>query len=210
MGLSAAPDLLMCVMWIVTFAVCLISIVRYRYPALSPFTQLAIAPFEFSVLFRLIRTGRLNLGYVSAAYVCWTLIELVLVFLILKYAFRFSPKKTVPYIAALIALTALMILLVAYKDQMYFFSYFNTFVGELFWFRFILKKEYPFKALNLTAFIAKFIGDAVSVPVYISAGIWFSRVMCVLLPVLDFCFIAVFICRVCAEKKRTAASRPKA
>ena len=93
---------------------------------------------------------------------------------------------------------------------MYFFSYFNTFVGELFWFRYILKKEYPIKALNFAAFIAKFIGDAVSVPVYIGAGTVFSRAMCVLLPVLDLCFIIVFIYKVYSQKKKTTASAVKA
>ena len=205
-----AADMAMCALWIVTYALCFISTVKHKYPALSPVTQLLIAPFEFSVVFRLVRIGSFRLDYISAAYTVWTLLELALVFVILKYGFRFAVKKTVPYLASLAATTALMVWLVAYKDQMYFFSYFNTFVGELFWFRYIFKKEYPIKALNFAAFIAKFIGDAVSVPVYIGAGTVFSRAMCVLLPVLDLSFIIAFLYNDRLNKKNTAASAAKA
>ena len=42
-------DVLMCVLWISTYTLCLISTIRYHYPALSPITQLVGAPFEFAV-----------------------------------------------------------------------------------------------------------------------------------------------------------------
>ena len=199
---QTTADTLMCALWIAAYALCFVSTIRYKYPALSPVTQLIIAPFEFAVLFRMIRFRTLTANYISVAYICWTLLEFGLLFLMLKYGFHFEPKKTAAYIGACIAITVLMIWLVAYKNQMYFFSYFNTFIGELFWFGYILKKQYPMKALNLAVFIAKLIGNAVSVPVYLHVGTAFSKALCVLLPVLDLCFIAVYLYRVCFTKKK--------
>ena len=49
------------------------------------------------------------------------------------------------------------------KGWIFFFSYFNTFVGEIFWFIYFRKKDYPIKPIVLTIFIAKFVGDAISI-----------------------------------------------
>ena len=203
-------DELMCVLWVITYTLCFISTIKYQHLALSPMTQLMIASFEFAVLFSFISKGTLGFDYVSIAYLYWTFIEIALCVLVVKYAFQSNRKKTFIFLSAMTVMTALMIYLVAVKEYMFFFSYFNTFIGELFWFYYILKEDYPMKPLNLATFIAKFVGDAISIPVYLLTGNVISSIICVLLPILDFCFVYVYFARSRknwqtgqTEKKRT-------
>ena len=188
-------DELMCVLWIITYTLCFISTIKYQYLALSPITQLMIAPFEFAVLCSFISKGSFRFDYVSIAYLYWTVIEIALYVLVVKYAFHNNRKKTIIYFSAMAVMTVLMFYLVAVKNYMFFFSYFNTFIGELFWCYYILKKDYPTKPLNLAAFIAKFVGDAISIPVYLHTGNLVSSIICVLLPILDFSFIYIYFVR---------------
>ncbi len=200
-------DGLMCVLWITTYTLCFISTIKFHHLALSPITQLMIAPFEFAVLYGLISKGTFSLNYVSIAYLYWAFIEIALCVLVIKYAFQSNRKKTVVFILALAVMTVLMIYLVTVKKYKFFFSYFNTFIGELFWFYYILKDDYPIKPLNLAAFIAKFVGDAISIPVYLFTGNIVSSVVCVLLPILDFCFVYVYFVR--SLKNRRAEKKKK-
>ncbi len=195
----------MCVLWISTYTLCFISTIKYHHPALSPIAQLFGAPFEFAVLFSYINNGSLGFDYVSIAYLYWTLIEIALCILVVKYAFQFNRKKTIIYFMTMAVMTALMIYLVEVKGYKFFFSYFNTFVGELFWFVYILKKDYPLKPLNLAVFITKFIADAISIPVYLYKGNLIFSILCVLVPILDACFILVYF--VCSRKNRKTELR---
>ena len=185
----------MCALWIITYTICFISSIKYKHLALPPITQLMIAPFEFAVLYSFISNGSFGLDYVSIAYLYWTFIEIALCVLVVKYAYRSNRKKIILFISVMAVMTALMIYLVAIQHHMFFFSYFNTFIGELFWYYYILKDDYPIKPLNLVAFSAKFVGDAISIPVYLHSGNFISSIICIILPVLDFCFICVYFVR---------------
>lgn len=187
-------DVTMCILWIATYTLVLIGTVKYRYPLISPMTQAVISPFEFAVLIRLILVGSFGQIYVFTAYAYWTLIEIAIIWVILKSGY-IKRKYIVPYIVLVCVMTCVMFYFVTVKGQMFFFSYFNTFIGEVIWFRFILKKDYPMKPIALLAFFTKFIGDSFSIVVYFGDGIWLSNVMCVLLPVLDFAFILVYFKR---------------
>ena len=48
----------------------------------------------------------------------------------------------------------------------------------------------------LTMFLAKFVADVMSVPVYFGRGSWFESLMGVLIPTLDFLFIHVYFQRI--------------
>lgn len=202
-------DILMCACWISTYTVCFVSTIKYKYPALSPVTQLIIAPFEFAALYRFISDGTFGFDYVSIAYLYWSSIEFGLLFLIIKYRFHFEKKKSITYILLCAVMTILMIYIVAYKGHVFFCSYFNTFVGELFWFIYIRDENYPMKTLNLTAFIIKLIGDAMAVYIYISMGNTIIKIICALLPILDLCFIVVFFKRVYETRVLKVKTRKK-
>jgi len=184
----------MCLLWIVTYTLVLIGTIKYRYPLIAPITQAIIAPFEFSVLIRFIIQGSLDFGYVSLAYIYWTIIEILIIGVIIKRGY-IQRKLIIPYLLLICTMTGIMCYWVVIKNCMFFFSYFNTFIGELFWLHFILKTDYPMKPLALAAFVAKFVGDAISIPTYLGDGIWLISAICVLLPVLDFLFILIYFKR---------------
>lgn len=195
-------DAAMCFLWILTYTLVLIGTIRYKYPLIPLATQAIIAPFEFAVFIRFIISSRLHIDYIFLAYFYWTVIEIAIIYVILKSE-KFRPSRCFPYILLIGAITCIMCYLVLIKGWIFFFSYFNTFVGEIIWFCYILRKDYPMKPLALASFIAKFIGDAVSVPVYFDCGIWFLSLISVLLPVLDFIFIVVYINRKRKESNRS-------
>lgn len=183
-------DTTMCCLWVLTYTIVLIGTIKYKYPLISPITQAIIAPFEFAVLYCYIINGYLGLNYVSLAYIYWTFIELAIIYVMIKS--NFIPKKKVAaYLTILCVLTCLMCYLVGHKEQTFFFSYFNTFIGELIWLYHIHRKKYPMKPLSLIAFMAKFIGDAISIPVYFGIGSWLINFICVSLPILDLVFIVI-------------------
>lgn len=178
----------MALLWIATYTTVFIGTIRYKYPLISPITQAIIAPFEFAVVIKFILSGQIGFDYVSLAYLYWTLIEIGIIAATIHLGY-IPRKKISSYLLLVFLITAIMCYFVAYKDYMFFFSYFNTFLGEIFWFSFIRKREYPMRSLSLIAFWTKLIGDAIAIPVYFHTGIWLSSVMCVALPVLDLCFV---------------------
>ena len=196
-------DFIMCLLWIVTYLTVLVSTLRYKYPTISPFTQLIIAPFEFAVLSRfLLRGGGHTLWYVTIAYVIWSVVEILIIIAVLRIG-RYSRRFIAVYIAAILVITALMVYLVAYQNQMFFFSYFNTFIGEILWFLYVLRrKDYPIETLTFLLFFTKFVGDAIAIPVYFRTGTWISSLICVMLPMLDGAFIFVHIYRDEQEQRR--------
>ena len=112
-------------------------------------------------------------------------------------------KHIGPYLGLIAVITVIMFYLALVKDQILFFSYFNTFLGTVFWFVHILKKDYPMVPIALVAFLTKFFGDSLLLKVYLGVGGWLTDVLCVLLPILEFAFIPVFFVRR-RQRKRAA------
>ena len=185
-------DATMCLLWIVTDTLVLIGTVKYKYPLIPSVTQLIIAPFEFSVWLGFIIGGGFSINYITVAYSYWTIMEIAIIYVVLKVS-NVSLKNKWLYLIAVCIMTCIMYYLTIVKGWIFFFSYFNTFVSEIFWFIYIHKKDYPIKPIVLTFFIAKFIGDAISIPVYFGRGIWIISLISILLPTLDFLFILVYI-----------------
>lgn len=178
-------------LWITTYTLVLIGTVKYKYPLISPFSQAIIAPFEFAMFMYYICLEGFQFDYISVTYHYWTLVEVAIIYVIIKNGF-IKKGNILKYLSLVAIITAFMFQFVAVMGWAFFFSYFCTFIGELFWFRFIFRKEYPLKPITLVVFIAKFVADAISIPVYFSKGNWIISVMCILLPLLDFLFIVVY------------------
>lgn len=184
----------MCLLWIMTYTLVLIGTVRYKQPLISSVTQLLIAPFEFAMWLGIIIADGFSTHYVTVAYTYWTIIEIAIIYVVLKTG-NTPLKHKVFYLIAVCILTCIMYYLANIKEWAFFFSYFNTFVGEIFWFFHFCKKDYPIKPITLAIFVTKFIGDAISIPVYFGSGIWIISMISVLLPVLDFLFVLTYIKR---------------
>ena len=86
-----------------------------------------------------------------------------------------------------------MMYFVMVKEQVLFFAYFNTYVGELFWLSFILKKDYPMKPIALGAFVTKFIADTLVIPVYYGKSIPLIDFMCITLPIIELSFVFIYL-----------------
>ena len=193
-------DATMGVLWIVTYTLVLIGSIKYGYPLIAPMAQAIIAPYEFSVLFLMMKWGRFGMNYVSVAYLYWTLIEISIIFVTIKSGFL---KRRVPiYLSFIVLMTGVMFYLVTIKEYMLFFSYLNTFVGVAVWFIFILNKNYPMRPISLAIFCVKFLADILSAILYIDEGGSFINILCILLPTLDFLFIIVYIKRMIELKQR--------
>lgn len=187
-------DTAMCMLWIVTYTLVLIGTVKYRYPLISPMAQAIIAPFEFSAVILFSKLSS-EFNYAFAAYLYWALVEIAIIIVILKIGF-IKKKYIGLYVGFVVIVTAAMIDLVAIRGYMFFFSYFNTFVGMLFWFIFILKRDYPIKPIALAVFVVKFIADVLGAIVYFGNSVWLTNMFCILLPILDIVFIPIYFRRV--------------
>ena len=196
-------DATMCLLWIITYTLVLIGTIKYKYPLISSFTQLLIAPFEFAVWLSFVIGAGFRIDYVSVAYSYWAIIEILIIFVILKIS-NISLKNKVLYLIAICVMTCIMYYLAISKGQMLFFSYFNTFVGEVVWLIHVCKKNYPNKPITLTFFITKFLGDVLAIPVYFGKGSWIISLISILLPALESLFILIYIER----KKENVSTSP--
>jgi hypothetical protein len=94
-----------------------------------------------------------------------------------------------------------MIYVVVIKKYMLFFSYLNTFTGMLFWFFFVLRREYPMIPVTLAVFLTKLVADILAAIVYVGEGGWMVDVFAVLLPSLDFLFVVAWILKARSKRK---------
>jgi hypothetical protein len=139
--------------------------------------------------------GNFGFDYVSMAYLYWTLIEIAIIMVMLKNGY-IKKKYRALYIILAICITAIMVYLVAFRGQIFFFSYLNTFIGVIIWLAFVIKrKDYPMKTITLAIFIVKFIADVLGFIVYNGYGSWVENAMCILLPIIDFLFILLYLKR---------------
>lgn len=203
-------DAIMCILWIVTYTLCFVSTIKYKYPTFSPIAQLFGASFEFSVLIKFILKG-FRFNYAFATYVYWTAIEIGIIVLVIKYTFHYNRKQTIIYLMTCTAMTALMVYLVVVLNYAVVFSYIITFFAELFWLYYITKEKYPIKPLILAAFISKFVADICAIPVYFHYGHRIISVLAIVVPIIDFSFFVVYYLRKNEIKKasRTTSKKKK-
>ena len=166
---------------------------KYRYPLISPLAQGVIAPFEIMMAVLFAISGSPGFDYISLAYTYWAVIEIAIILAILKL--KFMPKRRIlPYIAFVLFVFAVLYYGVAIQEQILQFSYVNTFVGVALWLIHIFRREYPMNGFTLLIFLMKFIADIFAI-IYYGEGTWFVDFLCVLLPILDFAFLVVWVCR---------------
>ena len=182
-------------LWILTYILVLLGTKKYKYPLISPITQIFIASLEFSVLFQLIIEKALGWNHIGISYVCWTIVEILIIVAQIRYGF-ISKKYVGMYISLMAITTAIMCYFVAYKKFGFFFNYFNTFVGEIVWLLHIRKKDYPKKPIVLLIFITKFVADTIAISVYFGRGAWIISLISIALPILDFLFIHTYFSRI--------------
>lgn len=188
-------DIAMCLLWITTYTLVLIGSIRYQYPLISPITQAIIAPLEFSVLFLFIKIGAFRVDYASIAYLYWSIIEISIMLLMIKNGWV-KKKYQIQYVICVCVITAIMIYWVTVKENMFFFTYLNTFSGIVIWLLYVIaNKDFPMKPITLAIFIIKFIADIFALGAYFGVGNWAAQVMCVLLPVIDLFFVIIYIMR---------------
>ena len=184
-------DAILCILWTVTYALALIGTKKYKYPLIPPITQMIIASLEFSVLFQVVKDKILWQNHVFVSYLFWTFLEIAIIVSQIRYGF-IRKRYVALYLLATASITIILCYLVAYKGHQLFFALFNTLVGEIIWLIHVRKKEYPINTLVLVMFLAKFIADAMSVPVYFGRGSWVESLMGVCIPVIDFAFVHVY------------------
>ena len=173
--------------WMITSTLILIGTIKYRYPLIPPQAQAIIATFEFVTFSFFVRSGQAGFDYISTAYLYWTEIEIVqMIEVIIK------GKHIILYLFRVILVVGIIHAAMLITENIYAFSYFTTFIGEIIWFRHILRKEYPMNSIVLIAFMTKFLADVIAVPVYIGMGDLVNRIICAALPILDFLFLVVY------------------
>lgn len=189
--LHSDRDLILSALWMATYTFVLIGTIKYKYPLISPATQIFIGSLENSVVIALWLSGTVGWNYIWIGNLYWALIELVII--VVHIRFRFIPKRyALPYMICYLLMTGIMCYLVVYKGRMFFCNYFNTLIGVSIWYAHIKKKGYPMKPIALVAFVTKFAADSIGILVYWGAESWITNTICVLLPMLDFLFIHAY------------------
>lgn len=192
-------DLTMCVCWVVTYTLVLVSTKIYKYPAISPYAQAMILPAELGVFIVRIIIWK-SFGFIGFFYLFWTLVEIAIIVEIIRLKFLKNLKL---YFAFIGVLSAAVVYLVVAHNMILFLTYFLTFLGVIIWLLFILsKKDYIFKPLNLIAFSAKFVGDAIAIPVYLGTGGMIEDIVCIALPSVDFLFIIIYFLKKRQQNKQ--------
>ena len=203
--LKVAMDIAMCALWILTYTLVLIGTVKYRYPLISPITQMIIAPLEWSVTLLFIKLNAFRLDYASCSYLYWSIVEIVIIGVMIKNQY-IKRKWIAAYIFAIIVITALMIHWVVVMEQMFFFTYLNTFIGMVCWLGFVIRnRNYPMKGITLAIFVVKFVADILAFLVYFGEGHWTAQLMCVLLPICQGLFILVYLIRKLRKNQEEAS-----
>ena len=203
-GIGRIADMLMCLLWVTTYALVLAATLKDKYPAISPITQAIIAPFEFAVTASFLQD--FSLHYVSAAYLCWSLLEIGTIALFLQRQY-IRPRLAGPYLAILFLLTCLMAYVIRQPRGTIVFSYLNTILGTVFWYGHVRRRDYPVTVLHLCFFVTKYCADVLGVITYFRQHGPFVSAMSVLLPFLDSIFILTWYARH-QERQTDRSGRP--
>ena len=204
-GVELFLDAAMCFLWVLTYTLALIGTVRYQYPLIAPMTPMVIAPLEFSCLILLCKLNAFRWDYASVAYLYWVLIEIAIIVVLIKNGYIKKEWRGL-YVETLLVLVAIMVVVVAVKEQMLLANYVNTTTGVALWLvYFIRSKEYPLTMLTWTVFVVKCVADILAFLVYYADGDWVVFVLSILLPLIDFSFLAIAAVRKIQRKQLVAA-----
>ena len=177
-------DIFMCLGWFIVYILIIIGSIKYNSPLISPFGQAVIASFELAVFIGYFLSGAYIIDYVSLVYILWGIIEILITYIFIIKGF-IKKGQLILYLFFLTALVLTMIYLIYFKEMYFFFSYFNTIIGELIWLFYIKREEYPINKYTISIFLIKFIANAVSIPVYYGKGNFFISFMSICLPIID-------------------------
>jgi len=191
-GLALHLDIIMCLLWITTEALCLFGTTKYKRAFMSPLSQLFLAPIEVgAAIYFVFETGIFH--YSALAYIAWSIIE----FLIIKqyYSFKIIPKRRIKgYVIFIVILTIIITwFLFTTNWALSFFSCFNTMMAVIVWFVWIHRPEYPINLLSLIVFILKLVGDIIVICTYFNSFSFFLRCIIFILAFCDFLFILAWI-----------------
>lgn len=198
-------DILMCILWMLTYTLVLIATLKYQYPMIAIYSQVLLAPLELVCAIFFIRANK-GLTFFSFCYAYWVLAEIIIFIVACRMGYV-SRRKVIVSITSACIVTVALYCFVIILDQMLTTNYCVTFLAEIIWLQYVLNKQYPAKPIILTAFVLKLLADAMIVPVYYGVGTWYTNVLVVALPVLDAAYIYAYLIKKYSE--RTYAKKQK-
>lgn len=195
-------DVIVCFLWNLTFTLIFIGTKKYKYPVIRPVAQIFSASIETAVAINIaIKSASFN--YAAIAYWYWAVIELLIIFEVVKMNY-ISKDKIKPFFITLAVLTAIMLGFLQMPKGMLYFALINTIIAMTIWLYYILDKDFPISWFTLVTFIVKFVADALGTVVYFGQHDLFVAVMTVVLPIIDIAFFVVWFYRRFNEEKYNA------
>ncbi len=86
-GMMTVLDIAVCFLWAVTYSLVFVCTVKYRFPLISPVTQLLIAPLELAVLLNFVINNNFNINYVTLSYIYWSIIEIAILSVVFRLGY---------------------------------------------------------------------------------------------------------------------------
>lgn len=187
-------DIVMCALWVFTYlSVFLIMLITKRV-IIHPVTTLLGLAMELGILIAHISNGD-DFNYVTISYACWSIIEIGIVILHIKY--KSIEYTFLPIYLFLSVLSIIGVFLWAnnYTHGVTYCNFILTTAGMLVWLTFLFLKKQTMHWSYLIPFVSKLVADVLVLYVYFDFMNWFINTFCIVLPIVDHLFIVLFIVR---------------
>lgn len=195
-------DVLMCIMWMFTYVLILISTYKTRIPALPIISCVIVFPWEIVAAIK----GMSHITNYAAFGQLGLFVLDISIFFYILFGLKCYSKKKMALCILMYAVIAVGLLFVFQfsKGQLYT-CYIHTLIGMVFWLHYATKPGYPLTKLNFAIAVSKLIADVLAFVAYHNYDTWIF-VFGVLLPVIDLIHILVLIQKSKPQKQGTLSS----
>ena len=159
--------------------------------AIHPLTNLLLLGMELGIL--MVHFWNWNFfNYIVLSYGLWVLAEIGIIFLHIRY--KFIPQKYIaPYILSIGMIAfGVFVCIKEIAEATIYLTYIFSILPIIIWLFYLIFKKEPIHWLYLIPFTTKLIADLLSLYTYFYYPNWLIKIMCIILPIVDFLFIPVY------------------
>ena len=155
---------------------------------------------EFGIFLVIIFNGS-GFDYVTFSYGYWTIIEIGIITLYIKYRF-IGKKQLIPFFAiTCFFILGTFFLVKNINTGVTYCNFVLTIIADVVWLVYLYLKKKKMHWSYLIPFTTKLIADLLVLYVYFGYLNWFIDLLCILLPIVDCLFIILFFARFTSYKK---------
>lgn len=188
-SIALYADVLMCVMWVFTYILVLISTYKTKIPAIPIISCVVVFPWELVAAVKGMSHVTNYAAFGQLGLFMWDFAIFLFILFGLNY---YSKKQAALSIGVYVVVVVELVLAFQLSKGQLYTCYIHTLIGMLFWLHYAGKSGYPLTKLNFAIAVSKFAADILALMAYHNydmAILLFG----ILLPLVDLIHILVLL-----------------